>query len=156
MERYNVAVIGAGSGGLVAAAGAAGLGAKVALVEKARMGGDCLNTGCVPSKALLAAAKALRHARDASRFGLRIPEPGPQDFAAVQAWVRSTQARIAPHDSVERFAGLGVDVHLGAARLLSPHEVTVAGKTLWAGTSWSRRDRGPPPRRSRAFVTPDS
>lgn len=109
MERYNVVVIGAGSGGLVVAAGAAGLGAKAALIEKHRMGGDCLNTGCVPSKALLHAAKE------------RMP------FAAAMEHVRAVQGRIAPHDSVERFTGLGVDVHLGAARLRSAHEVAIEG-----------------------------
>jgi pyruvate/2-oxoglutarate dehydrogenase complex dihydrolipoamide dehydrogenase (E3) component len=109
VERYNVVVIGAGSGGLVVAAGAAGLGAKAALVEKHRMGGDCLNTGCVPSKALLHAAKA----------GMRFP--------AAMGHVRAVQGRIAPHDSVERFTGLGVDVRLGAARLRNAHEVEVEG-----------------------------
>jgi len=131
MEKYNIVVIGAGSGGLVVAAGATGLGARVALAEKHRMGGDCLNTGCVPSKALLATAKALQHAREAHRFGLRLPEPGPQDWKAVQAYVRSTQAHIAPHDSVERFSGLGVEVFQGAAKLKSAHEVEVNGQTLW-------------------------
>lgn len=131
MERFNVVVIGAGSGGLVVAAGAAGLGARVALVEKHRMGGDCLNTGCVPSKALLAAAKAVRHARDAHRLGLSLPDPGPQEWKAVRAWVRSSQAHIAPHDSVERFTGLGVEVFQGAATLKSAHEVEVNGQTLW-------------------------
>jgi pyruvate/2-oxoglutarate dehydrogenase complex dihydrolipoamide dehydrogenase (E3) component len=119
MERFNIVVIGAGSGGLVVAAGATGLGARVALAEKHRMGGDCLNTGCVPSKALLAAAKSVQHARDAHRLGLTLPDPGPQDWKAVQAYVRSTQAHIAPHDSVERFTGLGVEVFQGAAKLKS-------------------------------------
>lgn len=131
MERYNVVVIGAGSGGLVVAAGAAGLGAKVALAERDRMGGDCLNTGCVPSKALLAAAKAVQHARDAQRLGMSVPEPGPQDWKAVQRWIRAAQAHLAPHDSVERFTGLGVDVLLGEARLRSAHEVEVNGRAVW-------------------------
>lgn len=131
MERFDVVVVGAGSGGLVVAAGAAGLGARVALVERNRMGGDCLNTGCVPSKALLAAAKAVQHARDARRLGLALPDPGPQDWKAVQAWVRASQARIAPHDSVERFTGLGVEVFPGGATLRSAHEVEVNGRTLW-------------------------
>lgn len=132
MERYNLVVIGAGSGGLVVAAGGAGLGARVALAEKHRMGGDCLNTGCVPSKALLRAAKAARQAREAGRYGLRgIPDPGPQDLAAVLGVVRAAQAHIAPHDSVERFTGLGVDVRLGAGRLRSGHEVTIGGETVW-------------------------
>ncbi len=131
MEKFNIVVIGAGSGGLVVAAGATGLGARVALAEKHRMGGDCLNTGCVPSKALLAAAKTVQHARDAHRLGLTLPDPGPQDWKAVQAYVRSTQAHIAPHDSVERFTGLGVEVFQGAAKLKSAHEVEVNGQTLW-------------------------
>jgi pyruvate/2-oxoglutarate dehydrogenase complex dihydrolipoamide dehydrogenase (E3) component len=131
MEKFNVVVIGAGSGGLVVAAGATGLGARVALAEKHRMGGDCLNTGCVPSKALLAAAKAVQHTRDAHRLGLSLPDPGPQEWKAVQAWVRASQAHIAPHDSVERFTGLGVEVFQGAATLKSAHEVEVNGQTLW-------------------------
>lgn len=130
MERYNLVVIGAGSGGLVVAAGAAGLGARVALAEKHRMGGDCLNTGCVPSKALLAAARALRRARDGSRHGLSFPDPGSQDYARVHAAVRAAQERIAPHDSVERFTSLGVEVLLGSARLLSAHEVEVGDRTV--------------------------
>ncbi len=115
MKRYNVVVIGAGSGGLTVAAGAAGLGAKAALIEKNRMGGDCLNTGCVPSKALLHAAKA------------------GMPFPAAMAHVRTVQGRIAPHDSIERFTGLGVDIHLGAARLRSAHEVEIegTGEILW-------------------------
>lgn len=136
MERYNVVVIGAGSGGLVVAAGAAGLGARAALVEKHAMGGDCLNYGCVPSKALLRAAKAVQQARDASRFGIRgIADPGVQDARAVMEYVRSCQAHIAPHDSVERFTGLGVDVVLGAGRFSRPREVEVevegSRRTLW-------------------------
>jgi pyruvate/2-oxoglutarate dehydrogenase complex dihydrolipoamide dehydrogenase (E3) component len=132
VERFNLIVIGAGSGGLVVAAGAAGLGARVALVEKHKMGGDCLNYGCVPSKALLRAAKAAQEAREAHRFGIRgVADPGPQDAKAVMDWVRAAQAKIAPHDSVERFAGLGVEVFLGAGRLRSAHEVEVEGKTLW-------------------------
>ncbi len=131
MEKFNIVVIGAGSGGLVVAAGATGLGARVALIERHRMGGDCLNTGCVPSKALLAAAKTVQHAREAQRLGLTLPDPGPQDWKAVQAWVRASQAHIAPHDSVERFTGLGVEVFQGAARLKSAHEVEVNGQTLW-------------------------
>ncbi len=134
MERYNIIVVGAGSGGLVVAAGAAGMGARVALIEKGKMGGDCLNYGCVPSKALLKAAKVVQAAREAPRYGLRgIADPGHQDARAVMDYVRSCQARIAPHDSVERFRGLGVEVYQGAGRLRSAHEVHVegAGVTLW-------------------------
>lgn len=105
--RTDICVIGAGSGGLSVAAGAAQLGADVVLVEKGAMGGDCLNTGCVPSKALLhAAAQGL-------------------DWTAAHEHVRATIAKIAPHDSVERFEGLGVRVIRGAARFSSPREVVV-------------------------------
>jgi pyruvate/2-oxoglutarate dehydrogenase complex dihydrolipoamide dehydrogenase (E3) component len=133
MDRYNLVVVGAGSGGLVAAAGGAGLGARVALVEKSRMGGDCLNSGCVPSKALLRAAKAVQAARETGRFGIRgVPDPGRQQARPVMDYVRSCQARIAPHDSVERFEGLGVEVVRAAARLKSAHQVEAAGRTFWA------------------------
>lgn len=145
MERYNIVVLGGGSGGLVVAAGGAALGARVALVEKhpvdyqgadgvvRAMGGDCLNTGCVPSKALLRAAKAARHVREVHRFGLRnVPDPGPQDLGAVMDWVRSRQARIAPHDAIDRFRDLGADVFEGTGRLASAHEVEVNGTTLRA------------------------
>ena len=127
-KRYNVVVVGAGSGGLVVAAGAAGLGARVALVERHAMGGDCLNTGCVPSKALLRAARAAHEARGAGRFGVRPATDGaPEDLAAVMEHVRRAQETIAPHDSVERFTSLGVEVVPGDARLLSPGEVEVSG-----------------------------
>ena len=145
MERYNLVVIGGGSGGLVVAAGGASLGARVALAEKhvlpyappgrapvQGMGGDCLQYGCVPSKALLAAAKAVHAVRGAGRFGIRgALDPGVQDLGPVMDRVRSTQAVIAPNDSVERFSGLGVDVLIGAGRLKSPHEVEVNGTTVW-------------------------
>ncbi len=134
MERYNVIVIGAGSGGLTVAAGVAGLGGKVALLEKHKMGGDCLNYGCVPSKALIRAAKATQQVREAHRFNVQnVSDPGPQDVKAIMDYVRSCQAHIEPHDSVEHFEHLGVEVFLGAGRLRSPHEVEVGdtGKVLW-------------------------
>jgi pyruvate/2-oxoglutarate dehydrogenase complex dihydrolipoamide dehydrogenase (E3) component len=134
MERYNLIVIGAGSGGLTVAAVAAILGAKVALLEKDRMGGDCLNYGCVPSKALLKAAKVAHTIRTAADYGLTgVPSLPPQDLKRVMDYVRSVQARIAPHDSVERFHSLGVEVFLGGGRLRSPHEVEVVGtgQILW-------------------------
>jgi pyruvate/2-oxoglutarate dehydrogenase complex dihydrolipoamide dehydrogenase (E3) component len=120
LPQYNVVVVGAGSGGLVVAAGAAGLGGRVALVERHEMGGDCLNTGCVPSKALLRAAKAAHEVRGAARFGVR-PGPGdaPEDLSLVMEHVRRVRARIAPNDSVERFTSLGVEVVPGSARILS-------------------------------------
>jgi pyruvate/2-oxoglutarate dehydrogenase complex dihydrolipoamide dehydrogenase (E3) component len=126
---YNVVVIGAGTAGLVTAAGTAGLGGRVALVEKHRMGGDCLNTGCVPSKALISSARAAHAIRHASRWGLRDSEP---DFAfeTVMDRVRERRAVIAPHDSEERFESLGVDVFRGTARFAGPHEVVVGDVRL--------------------------
>src|ERR1044071_7492346 len=126
---YNVVVIGAGTAGLVTAAGTAGLGGRVALVEKHRMGGDCLNTGCVPSKPLLAPARAAHAVRHASRWGLQDGVPA-FEFEAVMDRVRERRAVIAPHDSQERFESLGVDVFRGDARFLSPQEVAVGDVRL--------------------------
>jgi pyruvate/2-oxoglutarate dehydrogenase complex dihydrolipoamide dehydrogenase (E3) component len=134
MERYNLIVLGAGSGGLTVAGGGAIIGARVALLEKHRMGGDCLNYGCVPSKALLRAAKVAHTLRTAATYGVRAgATPPKQDLKPVMDYVRAARARVAPHDSVERFTGLGVDVHLTAGRLRSAHEVILAdeGKTIW-------------------------
>ncbi len=127
--RYNLVVIGAGTAGLVVAAGAAGLGARVALIEKHWMGGDCLNVGCVPSKTLLRAARAAHEARTASRFGVRVPQV-EVDFAAVMERVRAVRAGISPHDSAKRFSELGVDVFLGAARFRDSDTVEVGGVPL--------------------------
>jgi pyruvate/2-oxoglutarate dehydrogenase complex dihydrolipoamide dehydrogenase (E3) component len=128
---YNVVVIGAGTAGLVTAAGTAGLGGRVALVERHRMGGDCLNTGCVPSKALIASARAAQSFRHADRWGLEPHEPR-FDFDRVMERMRERRARIAPNDSQERFESLGVDVFRGSARFVSPHEVEVDGRRLRA------------------------
>jgi pyruvate/2-oxoglutarate dehydrogenase complex dihydrolipoamide dehydrogenase (E3) component len=111
----DLAVIGAGSGGLSVAAGAVQMGASVVLVEKGKMGGDCLNYGCVPSKSLLAAAHAAQVVRTAGRYGVNGHEP-EVDFLKVRDHVRGVIAGIAPHDSVERFEGLGVKVVQAAAR----------------------------------------
>ncbi|TPQ50535.1 dihydrolipoamide dehydrogenase, partial [Prosthecomicrobium hirschii] len=111
----DICVIGAGSGGLSVAAGAAAFGVPVVLIEQHRMGGDCLNTGCVPSKALIAAGRHAEAIRAARRFGIDAGEPRI-DFAAVQDHVRETIAAIAPHDSQERFEGLGVTVLRETAR----------------------------------------
>jgi pyruvate/2-oxoglutarate dehydrogenase complex dihydrolipoamide dehydrogenase (E3) component len=127
--RYNLVVIGAGTAGLVTAAGAAGLGAKVALVERHLMGGDCLNVGCVPSKALLRSARAAADARSASTFGVS-PEGVRIDFARVMDRVRALRAGISEHDSAMRFSKLGVDVFLGEARFSNRQSVAVDGKTL--------------------------
>ena len=128
---FDLLVIGAGSAGLSVAAGAAQLGVKTALVERGRMGGDCLNFGCVPSKALLAAAHAASTIRDSGRFGLRVPAP-EIDWDAVRAHVQGVIAAIAPTDSEERFTGLGVTVLRGEARFTSPDAVTVNGRALTA------------------------
>ena len=129
--EVDLCVIGAGSGGLSVAAGAVQMGARVALVEKHKMGGDCLNYGCVPSKSLLAAAHAAAVQRAPGRFGVAAHEPAV-DFSAVHDHVHGVIAAIAPTDSVERFTGLGVTVILGAARFAGPREViakTPAGET---------------------------
>ena len=128
--RYHLVVIGAGTAGLVTAAGAAGLGAKVALIEKYLMGGDCLNVGCVPSKAIIRSARAAADARDALRFGVRVPAGVQADFPAVMERMRAVRARISPHDSARRFAGLGIDVFLGEAHFTGADTVEVAGQKL--------------------------
>ena len=128
---YDLVVIGGGSGGLVVAAGGATLGAKVALVERDRLGGDCLWHGCVPSKALLRSAQVAHEMRDAQRFGLTAADPAP-DLARVMARVREVIATIAPNDSPERFRGLGVDVIFGSGRFVSPHAFEVDGRRLTA------------------------
>src|SRR5438132_2831994 len=128
--RYNLVAIGAGTAGLVTAAGAAGLGARVALIEKHLLGGDCLNVGCVPSKGLLRAARAAADVRDAGEFGIRVPEGMRIDFAAVMERMRRLRAQISANDSASRFRNLGVDVFLGEARFSSPDSVEVAGTTL--------------------------
>jgi pyruvate/2-oxoglutarate dehydrogenase complex dihydrolipoamide dehydrogenase (E3) component len=128
---YNVVVIGAGTAGLVTAAGTAGLGGHVALVERNLMGGDCLNFGCVPSKALISSARLVQRIRESEKWGLDQPEP-QFVFEKVFERMRARRAKIAPHDSRERFESLGVDVFHGEARFVSPHEVEVNGQRLRA------------------------
>lgn len=130
-DSYNLVVIGAGAGGLVSAAGAAGVGARVALIESHLLGGDCLTVGCVPSKALLRCAKAAAAVRDASRFGVKIDGDVSVDFAAVMARMRRLRASIAPVDSAERYSGrLGVDLFMGKGAFTGRNSIEVNGKTL--------------------------
>ncbi len=128
--RYNLLVIGGGSAGLVSAAGAAGVGAKVALVEKHLLGGDCLNTGCVPSKTVLASAKMLGEIGRAHRFGVHVPEGTAVDFAAIMTRMRKVRAGISHHDSAYRFRDLGIDVFLGNGRFTSPNTFEIDGQTI--------------------------
>jgi pyruvate/2-oxoglutarate dehydrogenase complex dihydrolipoamide dehydrogenase (E3) component len=128
--RYNLVVIGAGTAGLVSAAGAAGLGAKVALIERHLLGGDCLNYGCVPSKALIRAARSAVEVRRGGEFGVRVPAGVQVDFAAVMERMRRLRAGLSPHDSAERFRQLGADVYFGDARFISPSSVEVGGQRL--------------------------
>ncbi|MBP4040582.1 FAD-dependent oxidoreductase [Aeromonas sp. SrichE-2G] len=126
---YNLVVIGAGAGGLVTSYIAAAVKAKVTLIEKHKMGGDCLNTGCVPSKALIRAARFAAEQRKAGELGFS-PSQSEADFAAVMARVAQVIREVEPHDSVERYQGLGVECIEGAARLVSPWEVDVNGRRL--------------------------
>ena len=128
--RYNMVVIGAGTAGLVTAGGAAGMGAKVALIERDLMGGDCLNVGCVPSKALIRSAEAWANVRDAGDFGVNVPQGTTVDFGSVMERMRRLRAGISPNDSVERFASLGVDVFLGSAEFIGPDTVRVGDTIL--------------------------
>jgi pyruvate/2-oxoglutarate dehydrogenase complex dihydrolipoamide dehydrogenase (E3) component len=128
---YNVVVIGAGTAGLVTAAATAGLGGRVALIERNLMGGDCLNFGCVPSKALVSSARLIQQIRESERWGLHRQQP-QFTFEKVFERMRARRAVIAPKDSRERFESLGVDVFRGEARFVSPHEVEVNGQRLRA------------------------
>lgn len=128
--RYNLVVVGGGTAGLVCAAGAAGLGARVALIEKHRLGGDCLNYGCVPSKALLRCARAVAEMRRAEEFGVRGAGRIEVDFPAAMQRMRRLRAGISGHDSARRFRDLGVDVFLGAAHFTGADTVEVDGQTL--------------------------
>ncbi len=129
MADFDLIVIGAGASGLSVAAGAAQLGARVALIERDRMGGDCLNIGCVPSKAMLAAGHGVTAARNLGRFGIRFGEP-IVDWEEVCAHVRDVVAAIAPMDSEARFRALGVTVLPGEARFVAPDAIAVNGRRL--------------------------
>lgn len=127
--KYHLVVVGAGTAGLVSAAGAAGLGARVALVERHLMGGDCLNVGCVPSKGVIAASRVWHQVFDGDRFGAP-PHVGSGEFPKAMERMRRIRAEISHHDSVRRFSDLGVDVFLGEGRFVSREAVEVGGATL--------------------------
>ncbi len=129
---YDLVVIGAGTAGLVVAAGAAGLGLglKIALVEKSLMGGDCLNVGCVPSKCVIRSSRVVADMREAAPFGIQPPDQIEIDFASVMQRMRRIRAGISEHDSVERFSNLGIDVFLGSAEFLSREVIGVEGSQL--------------------------
>ncbi len=128
--RYNLVVVGGGPAGLVCASGAAGLGARVALIERDLLGGDCLNVGCVPSKALVRSARAIVDARNAPELGVRVLGNAAVDFAEVMARMRRLRASLSPHDAAERFRSLGIDVFLGQGIFIGPDRVSVSGQEL--------------------------
>ena len=127
---YNLVVLGAGTAGLVSAIGSAGLGARVALIEKHLMGGDCLNYGCVPSKGIIRAASAWADVRDAPHYGVQPNGEATVDFGAVMARMRRLRAQISRNDSVQRYSEAGVDVFLGEGRFTGPRQIEVGGQTL--------------------------
>ena len=131
MADHDLIVVGGGTAGLVTSAGAAGIGARVALIEQDRLGGECLWNGCVPSKALIACARAAHGASRAGRFGIAVDGFGV-DFGRVMGWVTAAQRRIEPHDSPERFRSLGVDVVHGTARFVGERTIRVGGRTMSA------------------------
>lgn len=130
-DQFDLCIIGAGSGGLSVAAGAAKLGFHVCLIERGEMGGDCLNTGCVPSKSLIAAANAAHSFRRAHKYGIEPQEP-EIDFSAVKDHIKDVIKQIEPHDSQERFEGLGVHVIRESAKFTSPHEVQAGTRMIKA------------------------
>jgi len=128
--KYNLVVIGGGTAGLVTAAGAAGLGAKVALIERELLGGDCLNVGCVPSKALLRSARVAAQLRRAGEFGVRVPQGWFVDFPALMERMRRLRADLSSHDSATRLTSLGVDVFFGSAKFTGSDSVEVGSTKL--------------------------
>ena len=129
-NRYHLVVVGAGTAGLIAASFAAGAGAKVALVERHSMGGDCLNTGCVPSKSLLRSSRVCAELRDAAALGWHLPKSSEADFGAVMSRMRQVRARISLNDSVARYREKGVDVFMGHGRFTSSSSIQVGGSVL--------------------------
>ena len=129
-SRYNLVVIGAGTAGLVTAVGAASLGARVALVERYLMGGDCLNFGCVPSKAIIRSSRIVSEIWNASYYGMNTEDLSLLDFSKVMERMRRLRAQISDHDSAERFRSLGVDVFLGEGKFRDRQSLEVEGKIL--------------------------
>ncbi|QDV40387.1 Mercuric reductase [Stieleria neptunia] len=127
---YHLVVIGAGTAGLVTAAGAAGLGARVALIERDLMGGDCLNVGCVPSKGVISSARIAATVKQASNYGVHVPAGAEVDFAGVMQRMRRLRAGISRNDAAERFRDLGVDVYFGQASFVDSETIDVAGTKL--------------------------
>lgn len=142
-KSYNLVVIGAGTAGLVTAAGAAGLGARVALIEKHFLGGDCLNVGCVPSKCVIRSSRAVREMRDAARFGIRTPASIEPDFGAVMARMRKIRSDISAHDSVQRFTALGEIYSSGPARSAVPRRSRSTALNCTSRRPSLRRELGP-------------
>jgi pyruvate/2-oxoglutarate dehydrogenase complex dihydrolipoamide dehydrogenase (E3) component len=128
--RYNLVAVGGGTAGIIAALGTAGIGGRAALIERHLLGGDCLNFGCVPSKALLRSARAAYDAATCGEFGCRPAAPPDVDFSAVMERMRRLRAGISHHDSAARFKSLGVDVYLGTAAFTGPRTIEVAGARL--------------------------
>ena len=152
--RFDLIIVGMGSAGMVAAEFASTLGVKVACAERERIGGDCLWTGCVPSKALIASAKAAHTMRHGDAYGLAAGEPAI-DTARVWARVHAIQQQIAAtDDNADRFRALGVEVLPGAARLLSPTTVRVGEVEHGRGSSCSRPAAAPRCRRSTGWRRP--
>ena len=127
-NKYDILVIGAGAGGLVTAAGSAGLGARACMIERAFIGGDCLVNGCVPSKAFLKAANVAKAVKSAAEYGINVPGEVTFDFPKLMDYMKKKRAEISYHDAAKNFTEkYGVDVYLGNARFLSPTEVSVNG-----------------------------
>jgi pyruvate/2-oxoglutarate dehydrogenase complex dihydrolipoamide dehydrogenase (E3) component len=129
-QRYNLIILGAGTAGLVGAIGASKLGAKVAIVEKSFMGGDCLNFGCVPSKAMIRSSRVMSEINKSDMYGINVPHGTDVDFALVMERMRRLRAQISQNDSVERFASLGCHVFLGEGRFIDRHSLEVDGKIM--------------------------
>ncbi|MFW5728878.1 MAG: FAD-dependent oxidoreductase, partial [Spirochaetota bacterium] len=161
MARYthDVLVLGGGAGGLTAAVGFAQLGLKTAIIDRERLGGDCLYYGCVPSKTLLKSASVYRQARSFPAYGLPqldLPEP---DMTAINARVQQVIQGIAYHDSPERFRGMGADVYFGTARFTSPHEIllndseTLSARSMVVATGSSPRSLPIPGLEETGYIT---